>query len=75
MKKGVFVSCSSGNSGPQLTTVENVAPWLMTVAASTIDRQFKAAVKLGNGVTISVRNLSKNMTYPPWLYLCWAYLT
>ncbi|KAE9445649.1 hypothetical protein C3L33_22450, partial [Rhododendron williamsianum] len=46
MKKGVFVSCSGGNSGPQLMTVENVAPWLLTVAASSIDRQFKAAVKL-----------------------------
>lgn len=54
MKKGVFVSCSGGNSGPQLMTVENVAPWLLTVAASSIDRQFKAAVKLGNGIRVSV---------------------
>ncbi|KAG5553339.1 hypothetical protein RHGRI_011269 [Rhododendron griersonianum] len=66
MKKGVFVSCSGGNSGPQLMTVENVAPWLLTVAASSIDRQFKAAVKLGNGIRgISINTFSpKKQMYP-----------
>ncbi|KAJ8899619.1 hypothetical protein K2173_018593 [Erythroxylum novogranatense] len=49
MKKGILTSCSGGNSGPSPGTVQNVAPWLITVAASGIDRQFRTAVKLGNG--------------------------
>ncbi|XP_057499304.1 subtilisin-like protease SBT4.15 [Actinidia eriantha] len=53
VKKGIFVSCSGGNSGPELMTVQNVAPWMMTVAASSIDRQFQTAVKLGSGLGVS----------------------
>ncbi|XAR64667.1 Cucumisin [Bertholletia excelsa] len=53
MKKGIFTSCSGGNSGPYLQTIQNVAPWIMTVAASSIDRQFETRVKLGNGQTFS----------------------
>ncbi|XVE73958.1 hypothetical protein DITRI_Ditri11bG0160100 [Diplodiscus trichospermus] len=49
--KGVFVTFSAGNSGPYKYTVVNTAPWIMTVAASTIDRSFPAIVKLGNGQT------------------------
>lgn len=49
MKKGVFVSCSAGNSGPGSLTVTNVAPWITTVAASTIDRSFPATVTLSGG--------------------------
>ncbi|GER36074.1 subtilase family protein [Striga asiatica] len=48
MEKGIFVSCSAGNSGPGESTVSNVAPWIMTVGASTIDRDFPAYVALGN---------------------------
>ncbi|KAJ8749014.1 hypothetical protein K2173_013457 [Erythroxylum novogranatense] len=50
-KKGVFVSCSAGNSGPTSSTVGNPAPWIMTVAAGYTDRSFPATVKLGNGKT------------------------
>lgn len=54
MKKGIMTACSAGNDGPHQGTVENVAPWIMTVAASSIDRKFVTAVKLGNGMKTSV---------------------
>ncbi|MED6204744.1 hypothetical protein PIB30_011716 [Stylosanthes scabra] len=49
---GVFVSASGGNSGPGSLTVTNVAPWMTTVGAGTIDRDFPAKVRLGNGKII-----------------------
>ena len=45
---GVFVAASAGNSGPA-QAVAHISPWLTTVAASTHDRAFRAAVTLGNG--------------------------
>ncbi|KAG0521140.1 hypothetical protein BDA96_08G135700 [Sorghum bicolor] len=49
MKKGIFVSCSAGNSGPLPGTLSNEEPWVLTVGASTMDRQMEAIVKLGDG--------------------------
>uniref|UniRef100_A0A2P2NFU3 Subtilisin-like protease n=1 Tax=Rhizophora mucronata TaxID=61149 RepID=A0A2P2NFU3_RHIMU len=51
--RGIFVSASAGNGGPGGLTVTNVAPWVITVGAGTIDRDFPAHVKLGNGKAIS----------------------
>jgi subtilisin family serine protease len=50
-EKGLFVSMSAGNSGPNYTTMENEAPWMLTVAASTVDRLIRSTVRLGNGLT------------------------
>ncbi|KAE8722167.1 Subtilase family protein isoform 1 [Hibiscus syriacus] len=47
-KSGIFVTFSAGNRGPRSYTVVNTAPWIMTVASSTVDRSFPAIVKLGN---------------------------
>ncbi|KAL5768502.1 hypothetical protein ACOSP7_015048 [Xanthoceras sorbifolium] len=47
-EKGIFVSCSAGNSGPTKASLANVAPWIMTVGAGTLDRDFPAYVVLGN---------------------------
>ncbi|CAK7356500.1 unnamed protein product [Dovyalis caffra] len=35
--------------GPDAYTAVNIAPWILTVGASTIDREFPADVVLGNG--------------------------
>ncbi|KMZ71424.1 Subtilisin-like serine protease [Zostera marina] len=53
MEKGVFVTCSAGNGGPDPITLTNVSPWITTVGASTMDRDFPSFVGLGNGANIS----------------------
>ncbi|KAK9726895.1 hypothetical protein RND81_05G244000, partial [Saponaria officinalis] len=50
-QSGVLVSGSAGNSGPVDFTVGNIAPWILTVGASTLDREFRADVVLGDGRT------------------------
>ncbi|XP_078444590.1 subtilase family protein [Wolffia australiana] len=50
---GVFVSASAGNGGPGPLTVTNVAPWMTTVGAGSMDRDFPAEVRLGNGATVA----------------------
>lgn len=47
IQNGVIVVASGGNSGPKLGTVTNVAPWLFSVGASTIDRKFVNYIQLG----------------------------
>ncbi|KAL3746753.1 hypothetical protein ACJRO7_015655 [Eucalyptus globulus] len=49
LQRGIFVSCSAGNSGPFSESLSNEAPWILTVGASTIDRNIVSNVKLGNG--------------------------
>ncbi|CAL9130581.1 unnamed protein product [Musa acuminata var. zebrina] len=62
VKKGIFVSCAAGNSGPGERTVANEAPWLLTVAASTVDRSQRATVTLGDGQKFNGESLDQYPT-------------
>lgn len=53
--KGIPVVCAGGNDGPQAQTISNVAPWIITVAATTMDREFFTPITLGNNITLLVR--------------------
>ncbi|CAN4079752.1 unnamed protein product [Withania somnifera] len=66
MENGILVSCSAGNGGPYSPSLTNVAPWITTVGAGTIDRDFPAYVSLGNGksyygVSLSADKLPNKM--------------
>ncbi|CAN8312670.1 unnamed protein product [Cochlearia groenlandica] len=69
VEQGILVICSAGNDGPNTGTVVNTAPWIMTVAANTIDRDLESDVLLGvnkviKGEGIHFGNVSKSPVYP-----------
>ncbi|OMO76493.1 hypothetical protein COLO4_25547 [Corchorus olitorius] len=68
MKQGILTVSSAGNDGPLRSTITNFSPWSISVAASTIDRQFLTKVQLGNnkvyeGLSVNTFDL-KNKMYP-----------
>ncbi|XP_044972649.1 subtilisin-like protease SBT5.3 [Hordeum vulgare subsp. vulgare] len=68
VQKGVAVVASAGNSGPQPGSVSNLAPWILTVGASTMDRDFAADAVFGNsavkGRSLSGSTLPAGQPYP-----------
>jgi len=56
MKRGILTSKSAGNAGPKPSTTTNTAPWMISVAATTIDRKFFTKLHLGNGQMFQVVN-------------------
>nr|XP_043615764.1 subtilisin-like protease [Erigeron canadensis] len=57
IQKGIFVSCSAGNSGPFMSSLSNESPWVLTVGASTMDRKIRTTVYLGNKKLIDGESL------------------
>ncbi|KAI3689802.1 hypothetical protein L2E82_47771 [Cichorium intybus] len=64
IQRGIFVSCSAGNSGPFNSTLSNEAPWILTVGASTIDRNIRAQVYLGNKDLLDGESLFQPRDFP-----------
>ncbi|EPS60118.1 hypothetical protein M569_14685, partial [Genlisea aurea] len=68
-ENGILVVCSAGNYGPSAETVVNAAPWILTVAATTIDRDLEADILLGEsrivkGGGINFSGLETSPIYP-----------
>ncbi|KAI4373722.1 hypothetical protein MLD38_011812 [Melastoma candidum] len=59
MQKGISVVLSAGNynPSPEPSFVQNVAPWSISVAASTIDRDFPAKIVLDNNASFMGESL------------------
>ncbi|KAI3967204.1 hypothetical protein MKX01_042789 [Papaver californicum] len=72
IQKGIFVSCSVGNSGPLNAALSNKDPWILTVGASTIDRKINATANLGNGIEYGGESLFQpggfSSTFLPLIY-------
>ncbi|KAL4298384.1 hypothetical protein GQ457_12G030640 [Hibiscus cannabinus] len=69
VQHGITVVCSAGNDGPDPGSVVNAAPWIITVAASTIDRDFESDVVLGDNTVIKgggihFADIQKSPGYP-----------
>ncbi|KAH1199944.1 MDIS1-interacting receptor like kinase 2 [Glycine max] len=46
--RNILLVASAGNDGPTPGTVLNVAPWVFTIAASTLDRDFSSNLTINN---------------------------
>ncbi|XWS41900.1 hypothetical protein CRYUN_Cryun17cG0121800 [Craigia yunnanensis] len=57
VEKGIFIAASAGNDGPLYWTLINGAPWMLTVGAGSIDREFNGTLTLGNGLQITFESL------------------
>ncbi|KAJ1389152.1 Peptidase S8/S53 domain [Sesbania bispinosa] len=68
MKRGVFMSNSANNLGPDFYSMTNYPPWLLSVAASTFGREFITKVQLGNGAVYEGSSINtfdlKNKMFP-----------
>ncbi|KAG1368788.1 Subtilisin-like protease SBT1.8 [Cocos nucifera] len=73
VRSGIFVVCAAGNSGPFSSSVSNVAPWITSVGAGSLDRKFNASITLGDGTVIIGKSLyakkPRNTQFRPLVYL------
>uniref|UniRef100_A0ACD5X0Q3 Uncharacterized protein n=1 Tax=Avena sativa TaxID=4498 RepID=A0ACD5X0Q3_AVESA len=65
VSKGITVVCAAGNKGPRMSSIANDAPWLLTVAAGSVDRSFDAGVYLGDGRRIDGEALTQLLAAKP----------
>ncbi|CAI9784501.1 unnamed protein product [Fraxinus pennsylvanica] len=65
IEKGIFVCAAAGNEGPDFGTVQNIAPWILIVGASTIDRKIRATVVLGNNLELDGESAFQPMDFTP----------
>lgn len=52
------MSCSARNTGPDSSSLSNVAPWITTVGVGEIDRDSPTYVILGDGRNVTGASLS-----------------
>ncbi|CDP19526.1 unnamed protein product [Coffea canephora] len=64
IENGTFVSCSAGNSGPKNGRLSNEAPWILTVGASSIDRNLRATAILGSNKEFDGESLFQPKDFP-----------
>ncbi|CAO2197295.1 unnamed protein product [Urochloa humidicola] len=57
IQNGITVVYAGGNFGPRPQVLFNTAPWVITVAASKIDRSFPTTITLGNKQTLIGQSL------------------
>ncbi|CAL5066647.1 unnamed protein product [Urochloa decumbens] len=62
MRRGVLTSAGAGNAGVDGGSVCNVAPWMLSVAASSTDRRLVDKIVLGDGKAIVGASIN---TFPP----------
>nr|CAN62173.1 hypothetical protein VITISV_027754 [Vitis vinifera] len=58
MVKGILTLNSAGNNGPSPGSVLSIAPWMVSVAASTTDREIITKVVLGDGKIINGHSIN-----------------
>ncbi|XP_047175140.1 subtilisin-like protease Glyma18g48580 [Vigna umbellata] len=63
ISRNIVVVASAGNNGPTPGSVVNVDPWVFTIAASTIDRDFSSNLTINNNQQIEGASLFVNL--PP----------
>ncbi|CAE6175802.1 unnamed protein product [Arabidopsis arenosa] len=56
-ERGIGVVFSGGNDGPDPGVVQNVAPWAVSVAASTVDRSFPTRIVIDGSFTLTGQSL------------------
>ncbi|XP_071706065.1 subtilisin-like serine-protease S [Rutidosis leptorrhynchoides] len=64
VSRGITVVSSVGNEGTK-GSATNLAPWLITVAASSTDREFSSKLEMGNGARLKGESLSVHQMRAP----------